>query len=71
AAHGLYWRQRRAGCTVSAALALAFILSAGGRAMDVDELYFPVVGDWGAPRERPEMKSSHRPVARAWTPFFE
>ncbi|KAJ1625148.1 hypothetical protein T492DRAFT_844169 [Pavlovales sp. CCMP2436] len=86
AARGFWWRQRRAGCTVPAALALAFILvhtalsgtrrtagallaleaaaeSAGGRAMDVDELYFLVVGDWGAPRERPEMKLSQRLVA--------
>ncbi|KAJ1624058.1 hypothetical protein T492DRAFT_882564 [Pavlovales sp. CCMP2436] len=77
AARGLWWRQRRGGCTVPAALALAIILvhaalsgtrrtagaflvqeaaaeSAGGRAMDVDELYFLVVGDWGAPFERPQ-----------------
>ncbi|KAJ1632697.1 hypothetical protein T492DRAFT_867794 [Pavlovales sp. CCMP2436] len=86
--------RRRAGCTVPAALALAFNLvhtalsgtrrtagallaqeaaaeSAGGRAMDIGELHFPVVCDWGAPRERPEMKSSQRLVARAWTPFFQ
>ncbi|KAJ1630272.1 hypothetical protein T492DRAFT_93846 [Pavlovales sp. CCMP2436] len=85
AARGLWWRQRRAGCTVPAALALALILvhtalsgtrrtagallaqdiaaeSAGGRAMDVDELYFFVVGDWGVPCERPEMNSSRDAV---------
>jgi len=39
--------------------------------MDVDKLYFRVVGNWGAPRERTEMKSSQRLVARSWTPFFK